>query len=98
MKLNHLFRLAAITVLTAFSFVSTINTALADYLSSEGMGGKYRYELWQSDNNTYYLKIWLQDASSGSRSYTTTSQFSSSRDALIYFDCNYAQRDLPECS
>jgi hypothetical protein len=98
MKLSQLFKLAAISVLTAFTLVSTSNTALAEYLSSEGMGGNYRYELWQSDNNNYYLKIWLREASSNSNPYRITRQFSSSRDALIHFDCNYAERNLPECS
>ncbi|MGH1397020.1 MAG: hypothetical protein ACRAVC_23740 [Trichormus sp.] len=97
MKFTKLLKLAAISVLTTLSFVSTSNTALADYLSSEGMGGNYRYELWQSDNNNYYLKIWLRDASSDSSPYRITGQFASSRDALIHFDCYYAERNLPEC-
>jgi hypothetical protein len=98
MKLIQILKVAVIPVLTVFSFVSTSNTALADYLSSQGSGGDYRYELWSSDDNSgYYLKIWSDKASPTSSSYTTTREFASSREALIYFDCNYAERSLPEC-
>lgn len=99
MKLSQLFKLATISVLTTLSLVSTSNTALADYLTSQGAGGNYRYELWQSDNgDSYYLKIWLQEASPESDQYYTSMGFSSSREALVYFDCNYANKNLPECS
>ncbi|MBW4674095.1 MAG: hypothetical protein KME52_08750 [Desmonostoc geniculatum HA4340-LM1] len=98
MKLIQILKVAAISVLSAFTFVSTSNTALADYLNSQGSGGDYRYELWSSDDNsTYYLKIWLYEASPTSSPRTTTRGFASSREALIYFDCNYAERSLPEC-
>lgn len=71
---------------------------LADYPTSQGVGGDYRYELWSSDDNqSYYLKIWLRQAISDSDSYTTSISFDSSREALVYFDCNYAERNLPEC-
>ncbi|HIK06124.1 MAG TPA: hypothetical protein IGS40_15640 [Trichormus sp. M33_DOE_039] len=99
MKLSQLFKLATISVLTTLSLVSTSNTALADYLTSQGAGGNYRYELWQSDNgDSYYLKIWLQEASPENDPYYTSMGFSSSREALVYFDCNYANKNLPECS
>jgi hypothetical protein len=98
MKLIRTLKVAVIPVLTVLSLVSASNTALADYLSSQGSGGNYRYELWSSDDNSgYYLKIWSDKASPTSSSYTTTRTFASSRDALIYFDCNYAERSLPEC-
>ncbi|WP_334926544.1 hypothetical protein [Nostoc sp.] len=78
--------------------LSASNQALADYLTSQGSGGNYRYELWSTnDNNHYYLKVWSSEASSSSDAYSTTSSFTSSRDALIYFDCNYAEKSLPEC-
>lgn len=98
MKLIQILKLAVIPVLTIFSFVSTSNTALADYLNSQGSGGNYRYELWSIDNNHYYLKIWRYEASPESSPYRTTPGFASTREALIYFDCNYAEKNLPECS
>ncbi|MBG1269213.1 hypothetical protein F8S12_23965 [Nostoc sp. WHI] len=92
-------KVAVIPVLTVFSFVSASNTALADYLNSEGSGGNYRYELWSSDDNDdYYLKIWSNEEDPKSDSYSTTGEFPSSREALIYFDCSYAEKNLPECS
>ncbi|OKH34312.1 hypothetical protein FACHB389_16235 [Nostoc calcicola FACHB-389] len=91
-------KMAVIPVLSGFTFASASNIALADYLNSQGSGGDYRYELWSSDDNSsYYLKIWLYEASPTSSPRTTTRGFDSSREALIYFDCNYAQRSLPEC-
>ncbi|MBN3962407.1 hypothetical protein [Nostoc sp. NMS8] len=98
MKLIQILKVAVIPVLTVFSFVSTSNTALADYLNSQGSGGNYRYELWSTDDNSgYYLKIWSSEASQNSDAHSTTRAFASSREALIYFDCNYAERSLPEC-
>ncbi|WP_335212133.1 hypothetical protein [Nostoc sp.] len=93
MKLIQILKVAAIPVLTVFSFLSTSNTALADYLTSNGSGGEYRYELWSTnDNNDYYLKIWSSEASPESTSYSTTRHFSSTSEALDYFDCNYSGR------
>jgi hypothetical protein len=98
MKLIQILKVAAIPVLAVLSLVSASNTALADYLNSEGGGGDYRYQLWSSDdNNYYYLKIWLNEASPESDPYSTTTTFTSSREALIDFDCNYAHKSLPEC-
>ncbi|MDF5710665.1 MAG: hypothetical protein PUP90_24095 [Nostoc sp. S4] len=98
MKLIQILKVAVIPVLSAFSLFGASNTALADYLNSQGGGGDYRYELWSSDDNSnYYLKIWLNEASPTSSPYTTTREFDSTREALIYFDCNYAKRSLPEC-
>ncbi|WP_180267530.1 hypothetical protein [Nostoc linckia] len=98
MKLTQILKIAVIPVLSGFTFVSASNTALADYLNSQGSGGDYRYELWSSDDNSrYYLKIWLYEASPTSSPHTTTRGFDSTREALIYFDCNYAERSLPEC-
>ncbi|MEH2160692.1 MAG: hypothetical protein V7K38_06505 [Nostoc sp.] len=78
--------------------LSASNQALADYLTSQGSGGNHRYELWSTDdNNYYYLKIWSSEASSNSDAYSTTRSFTSTREALIYFDCKYAGRHLPEC-
>jgi hypothetical protein len=98
MKLIRTLKVAVIPVLTVLSLLSASNKVLADYLSSQGSGGYYRYELWSSDDNSgYYLKIWSDQASPTSSPQTTTRTFASSRDALIYFDCNYAERSLPEC-
>jgi hypothetical protein len=98
MKLIRTLKVAVIPVLTVLSLLSASNKVLADYLSSQGSGGHYRYELWSSDDNSgYYLKIWSDEASPTSSPQTTTREFASSRDALIYFDCNYAERSLPEC-
>ncbi|OUL19532.1 hypothetical protein BV378_32915 [Nostoc sp. RF31YmG] len=91
-------KLAVVPVMAVFSCLSTSNIALADYLNSEGAGGDYRYELWSSDDSSnYYLKIWSREASQESNPYNTTGNFTSSREALIYFDCNYAGKSLPEC-
>jgi hypothetical protein len=97
MKLIQILKVAVIPVLTVFSFVSTSNKVLADYLNSQGSGGDYRYELWSTGNNNYYLKVWLYEASRESDPDSTTRAFPSSREALIYFDCNYAKKNLPEC-
>ena len=99
MKLGQILKLAVIPVLAMFSCIATSNTALADYLNSEGTGGDYRYELWSSDDNSkYYLKIWRREASSDSKPYIPAALFGSSRDALVHFDCYYAKMNLPECS
>jgi hypothetical protein len=98
MKLNQIIKVAVISVMAAFSCLSISNPALADYLNSEGTGGDYRYELWSSDDsNNYYLKIWSSEASPESAPYKVTGTFNSSREALIYFDCYYAGKNLPEC-
>ena len=99
MQFSQIVKLAVITVLTALSTLGMSNIALADYLKSQGTGGDYRYELWSTDDNKiYYLKIWRREANPTSSPYTITRYFDSSRDALIYFDCNYAEKNLPECS
>ncbi|MHC5673881.1 hypothetical protein [Nostoc sp.] len=100
MKLIQILKVAAIPVLTVFSFLSTSNTALADYLTSQGAGGKYRYELWSSDDNKdYYLKIWsnTQGSPESAPSYSITQHFSSTGDALDYFDCHYGGRANASC-
>ncbi|MBW4614037.1 MAG: hypothetical protein KME21_12330 [Desmonostoc vinosum HA7617-LM4] len=99
MKLSQILKLAVIPVLTTISLTSTSNTALADYLNSEGTGGDYRYQLWSSDDgNYYYLKIWSYEANPENDPNTITRAFTSTREALNYFDCNYARKNLPECS
>ncbi|MBD2355158.1 hypothetical protein H6G41_11090 [Tolypothrix sp. FACHB-123] len=98
MKFSPILKVVTIPVLTLLTCIATSHTALADYLNSEGFGGNYRYELWSSDDNrSYYLKIWSKEASPNSKSYITTPTFESTREALIYFDCNYAEKSLPEC-
>ncbi|MDZ7960766.1 MAG: hypothetical protein RMY34_23280 [Aulosira sp. DedQUE10] len=99
MKVTKALKIVVIPVLAVLSFVSTANTALADYLNSEGNGGEYRYELWSTDDGSaYYLKIWDRDAAPESSPNATTRAFESSRKALIYFDCNYAKKNLAECN
>ncbi|WP_254449330.1 hypothetical protein [Anabaena sp. UHCC 0253] len=98
MKTNKILKVALLPILTVFTLMSAPNTALADYLRSEGFGGEYRYELWSSDDgNDYYLKIWNKDEDPQKDSYSQSGSFESSREALIYFDCNYADKSLPEC-
>ncbi|WP_335211769.1 hypothetical protein [Nostoc sp.] len=87
MKLIQILKVAVIPVLTVFGFLSTSNTALADYLTNNGIQGKYHYELWSSDDNKdYYLKIWPNDQGSpeSAPSYSITRHFSSNREALSY--------------
>ncbi|MBC6430207.1 hypothetical protein FM036_04875 [Nostoc sp. HG1] len=99
MKLIQILKVAVIPVLTVLSLLSASNKVLADYLNSQGIGGNSRYELWSTDDNSYYyLKVWSSEASPDSDQYSTTTTFPSSREALIYFDCNYANKNLPECS
>ncbi|MBD2525909.1 hypothetical protein [Nostoc sp. FACHB-133] len=99
MKLIQILKVSVIPVLTVLSLLSASNKALADYLTSQGSGGNYRYELWSTDDNShYYLKVWQYEASPESDPFSTTRAFPSSREALIYFDCNFAEKNLPECS
>lgn len=99
MRFTIIVKSIIIPLLVIFSFLSTSSRVLADYLNSEGNGGNYRYELWSNDDNSvYYLKIWLREASSESSPYKTTQYFTSSREALIYFDCTYARKHLAECN
>ncbi|TAF10223.1 MAG: hypothetical protein EAZ77_03415 [Nostocales cyanobacterium] len=98
MKTVKILKLAILPIFTVITLMAAPNAALADYLRSEGYGGEYRYELWSTDDGSnYYLKIWPKDADPQKDSYKTTRNFKSSRDALIYFDCNYAGKSLPEC-
>lgn len=81
---------------TLLSCWATLRTSLTEPARS---GGNYRYELWSSDdNNTYYLKIWQNDADPETDRDSITEEFATSREALIYFDCNYSGLNLPECS
>ncbi|MEH2450185.1 hypothetical protein [Nostoc sp.] len=98
MKLIQILKVAVIPVLTVLSLLSASNKVLADYLTSQGLGGYYRYELWSTDDNSgYYLKIWSNEANPKSDAYSTSRGFTSTGEALIYFDCKYAKRNLPEC-
>ncbi|BAY61805.1 hypothetical protein NIES22_18720 [Calothrix brevissima NIES-22] len=98
MKLSNLLKVVFIPSLAILSCITTTHTALADSLNSQGSGGNYRYELWSGDDKvSYYLKIWSREASPNSKSYITTPNFDSIKEALVYFDCNYAHKTLPEC-
>lgn len=91
-------RAATTFLLTTATILTMSNVARADYLVSNGGGGDYNYQLWTDEDNThYYLKIWSRKADSSSGP-STTGDFESTRDALNYFDCSYAQKDLPVCS
>ena len=99
MKFIQILKVAVIPVLTVLSLLSASNKVLADYLNNQGSGGNYRYELWSTDDNSrYYLKVWLYEASPNSNPRYTSRAFTSIREALIYFDCKYAGKNLPECS
>ncbi|MEH2325472.1 MAG: hypothetical protein V7K32_18320 [Nostoc sp.] len=98
MKFIPTLKVAVIPVLTVLSLLSASNKVLADYLTSEGIGGNSRYELWSTDDNSYYyLKIWSSEASPNSDPYYTSRAFTSTGEALIYFDCKYTKKNLPEC-
>jgi hypothetical protein len=98
MKTSQISKIVLIPMLAISTLLSISSTALADYLRSEGFGGEYRYELWSSDDgDKYYLKIWDKDENPQKDSYSRTGNFKSSREALIHFDCNYADKSLPQC-
>lgn len=88
--------------LTIATLFTASSNAMADSLVSNGSGGNsngdYRYELWQTtDNTSYYLKIWKTETKAQEKQFFTTQHFESSRKALDYFDCNYAGKSLPVC-
>lgn len=64
---------------------------------SNGQGGTYQYQLWRNWNGAeHYLFVWrrgVSDSQSPSYSYV----FTSSREALDFFDCQFAERNLPNC-
>jgi hypothetical protein len=98
MKTSQLLKIALVPILAISTLLSISNTALADYLRGEGRGGDYIYELWSTDDgSSYYLKIWSDKANPKKDPSSKTRSFKSSREALIYFDCNYAGKSLPEC-
>lgn len=98
MKTAQILKMGLMPVLAIFTSLCVSNIALADYRTGEGAGGNYRYELWSSDDGKYYyLKIWSDKADPNNDRYSTTRGFQSSREALIYFDCNYAGKSLPAC-
>jgi hypothetical protein len=97
-KNSTILKVAILPILSVITLISTPNTALADYLRSEGHGGDYRYELWSSDDGQkYYLKIWDKDEDPQKDRPYITRDFKSSREALIHFDCNYTEKSLPQC-
>ena len=99
MKISQLlFKIALVPILAISTLLSISNTALANYLTSEGYGGNYRYELYSADDDSkYYLKVWYKDQDPKKDPYYRFGVFESSRKALIHFDCNYAGKSLPEC-
>jgi hypothetical protein len=99
MKTSQLLKIALIPILTASTLLSMSTTVLADKRKGQGIGGDYRYELWATEKNrSYYLKIWTRKSNPKKDPYLKkTRGFDSSRKALIYFDCNYAKKSLPQC-
>ncbi len=98
MKTSQLLKIALVPILAISTLVSISNKALADYQRGEGRGGDYLYELWSTDDGSrYYLKIWSDKADPKKDPSSQTGSFESSREALNYFDCNYARKSLPEC-
>ncbi|MEI6442861.1 MAG: hypothetical protein WCO29_06980 [Nostocales cyanobacterium ELA583] len=98
MKTSQLLKIALVPILAISTLLSISNTALANYLTSEGYGGDYRYELYSADDGSkYYLKIWNKDKDPKKDPYYRFGVFESSRKALIHFDCEYAKKKLREC-
>ncbi|MBD2603922.1 hypothetical protein H6G81_05085 [Scytonema hofmannii FACHB-248] len=93
-----LFKKSILFILTTAAMLTTSSIAMADSLISNGGGGDYKYQLWRSTDNTqYYLKIWSRKSDPNSAPLYTTRSHPSSREALDYFDCNYAHKSLPSC-
>ncbi|MBD1871757.1 hypothetical protein H6F95_31530 [Cyanobacteria bacterium FACHB-471] len=85
------------SVLATATVLLTAGAALADFRVGNGTGGNYAYELWRTDDGAqYYLKIWTRRGYPNGSPIQSDS-FESSRDALNYFDCRYAERSLPSC-
>lgn len=85
-------------LLTTVSVLATSTIAMADSLVSNGGGGDYKYQLWRTTDNTqYYLKIWSRKSDPNSQPSHITHHYSSSREALDDFDCDYARKSLPSC-
>jgi len=98
MKISQLLKIALVPILAISTLLSISNTALAKYLTSEGYGGNYRYELYSADDGSkYYLKVWYKDQDPKKDPYYRFEVFESSRKALNHFDCYYADKSLPEC-
>jgi hypothetical protein len=97
-KTSKILKIALIPILAISTLLSISSTALANYLTSEGYGGDYRYELYSADDGSqYYLKIWYKDQDPKKDPYYRFGVFNSSRQALNHFDCYYAGKSLPEC-
>jgi hypothetical protein len=90
MKLNRIVKIAVIPVFTAFYLMFTSNLAMAeDYMTLDGSYGNYRYEVWTDGNNSFYLKVWLKEASSDSAPIEITKKFGYTKDAIAYFESHY---------
>lgn len=65
--------------------------------SQTGIGADYQYQVWTNSMNTYYtLKVWrLENYPNGS--LLASHSFRSGREALDYFDCNYAKKRISTC-
>lgn len=78
---------------------TTSNQVIAGYLIHDGEGGDYTYELWSTSANyiQYFLKVWRREQNQNSRPLAIAGTFESTREALIYFDCHYANKHLSFC-
>ncbi len=93
-----IFKKSIFFLLSTAAVLTTSTITMADSLVSNGGGGNYKYQLWRSTDNTqYFLKIWSRESSANNAPSYITHSFPSSREALDYFDCNYANKSLPSC-
>ncbi|MEB3177762.1 MAG: hypothetical protein VKL59_01775 [Nostocaceae cyanobacterium] len=94
------FRKITSALLTTVAILAISNTAIADSLITNGSGGNFSYELWQSkenNNNRYYLKIWKQEVYPDDKPLSIVHGFESRDEAVGYFDCYYAQKAVAFC-
>lgn len=79
-----------------------------DFLVSEGRGGyidpnrgiafDFYYKLFQkSSNSRYELQVWRLEGYSDQSGYIVRRQFSSSGEALDYFDCVFGAKNIKAC-
>lgn len=84
------------TIRVSFSAVAimlTLSTvAIADSLAINGSGGEYSYEIWQADDNSYYLKIWKRESYGEGDPLDVFKSFKFTGEALDYFDCHYGEK------
>jgi hypothetical protein len=78
-------------VSTGITLIGTTLLAGAEFRVNTGTSGDYAYELWRSDDGwEYTLKIWYRRDYPDGSVYRHYGAFESSREALDYFECHYA--------